>query len=318
MTAGSPLVSILLLTRNGMRDLPAVWDAIAAQDAGFAFETVVVDSGSTDGSARFLRERADRFLAVAPADFNHGATRNLGVAACRGAFVVLLVQDAIPTDRRWLAELVAPLREDARVAGTFARQLARPDASAITRHYHERWLAAGTESRRVAVDDAGAFARLSPMERMSACIFDNVCSCIRKEVWRTHPFSRTSIGEDIAWGRAVLLAGHALVFAPQAVVIHSHERGPRYELKRTALIHAELYRLFGLRTIRTPAQLGHAVASCLRAHVGCVLGEAGAGPLPLQALARGIGLAVAWPLGQYLGGRSAERGWPPLGFARGV
>jgi rhamnosyltransferase len=316
MTVVAPFASVLLVTRDGMRDLPAVLDALAAQRVDFGVETVAVDSGSTDGTVPFLRARVDRLLEVAPASFNHGATRNYGIEHCRGEVVVLLVQDAVPAGASWLAELAAPLREDAQVAGSFARQVPRTDAGAITRYYHARWPAAGTAPRRVTVAGEAAFARLGPAERQDLCTFDNVCSCVRRAVWREHPFPTAPIAEDLAWARAVLLTGHALAFAPRAVVVHSHERSPLYELKRTCLVHAQLQRLFGLRTIGSLAGLGLSVAWALRAHVDCVRSDRPGRRGP--ELLRGLGLAVAWPLGQYLGGRSAAQGWPPLDGVTGV
>ena len=50
-----------------------------------------------------LQQAGARVLAIPGRDFNHGATRNLGIENCRGAFVVLLVQDAEPDGRDWLA-----------------------------------------------------------------------------------------------------------------------------------------------------------------------------------------------------------------------
>ena len=57
------------------------------------------------------------------------------------------------------------------------------------------------------------------------------------------------MAEDLEWARDVLLAGHALVYAPAAVVVHSHERSARHELRRTRLVHARLAELFDLRLV---------------------------------------------------------------------
>src|SRR5215472_9165657 len=104
------LVSILILTRNGMETLPATLDRIAEQKRDFPLEVVAVDSGSTDGTAELLTRRADRVIPIAPTSFNHGGTRNLGIGHCKGDLVVLLVQDALPDTDNWLATLIEPLR----------------------------------------------------------------------------------------------------------------------------------------------------------------------------------------------------------------
>ena len=71
-----------------------------------------------------------------------------------------------------------------------------------------------------------------------------------------------------------------------------------------------LFHLFGVRTIPRRRDLVLAVLTTLRLHVVCEwrAHAAGAGT---AGWARALGLAVAWPLGQYLGGRSAALGRPP-------
>jgi rhamnosyltransferase len=305
-----PLVSIVLPTRNGADTLPALFEALSRQRVEFRYEVVAVDSGSTDGSAELLRRRADELVTIPADSFDHGLTRNLGVERARGDLVVLLVQDALPANETWLAELTAPLVAHANVAGTFARQRARSDASAITRHYHAQWVAAADIDRTAAVARAEEFEALHPMDRFLRCTFDNVCSCIRRSVWERHPFRSTPIAEDLEWAREVLLAGHRLVYTPRAAVIHSHDRPARYELARTYLLHRRLYELFELRTIPTLGGLARAIATSMALHLKCE--RAASNGTPTSGTGRAVALAVAWPLGQYVGGLSASRRWKPL------
>jgi rhamnosyltransferase len=303
----SPSVSIALITQNGMATLPAVLDAIAGQQSGDRPEVVAVDSASKDGTAELLEDRIDRLINIRAEDFDHGLTRNLAVEECRGELVVLLVQDAVPASSGWLAGLVAPFADDPRVAGTFARQLPHPDSSRLSRWNLSRWVASRPEPRVSGLADPSDWTTLDPMERLEAAAFDNVCSCVRRSVWQDIPFRATSIAEDLEWGREVLLAGHRIASAPSAAVLHCHERPVRYELDRTVLVHRRLHELFGVRTIPSLAHLVHAVAVTVVEHAR-VLGT-GEGPRPgVREVARALGLAVAWPLGQYLGGRAAVTG----------
>ena len=303
----TPLVSIVLPTRNGAATLPAVFEAIMRQRVEFPFEIVAVDSGSSDGTADWLHGRADRLISIGADAFDHGLTRNLGIENARGELIVLLVQDALPASGRWLAELTRPLLEDGSIAGAYARQAPRPDASAVTRYYLERYAATSETPRTSAVPSPEGFMALSPIERVLACTFDNVCSCIRRSVWRAIPFPETPIAEDVEWARAVLLAGHRLQYVPAATVIHSHERSARYELYRTYLVHRRLRALFGLATIPTVGHLVRAIASTLRVHTRCLAGPSGPRSRPAEVL-RTLSLAVALPLGQYLGARAADTG----------
>jgi rhamnosyltransferase len=290
-------ISIVIPTLNGGKTLPAVVAAISRQRIDVPFETIAVDSGSTDGTVALLRGHGVKVLDLQAKAFDHGLTRNFGLSLATGDLVVLLVQDAVPVSEEWLSALTAPLRTDPQLAGTFARQEPCQTAGPLTRHYHASYLAASQEGRTAAVTDARAFAALAPADRLNRCTFDNVCSCIRRSVWERHPFLATAIGEDLAWAKEVLLAGYRLAYVPDAVVVHSHERSVRYEFWRTVTLHRELFNLFGLRTIPSAPLLLRAISSCVALHAR------------LEANARSLGLAVAWPLGQYVGGLSAARGW---------
>ena len=292
-------VSIVLPIRNGGPGLPVLLDAFRSQRVDADIELVAVDSGSTDGTVEILRQRVDRLIEIPHRHFNHGTTRNLGVEAATGELVVLFVHDALPASDTWLASLIAPLRADPAIAGAFARQIPWPAASAIAKHYLAMWVASRDTSRTVSLT-RGEFDAMAPVERHDRCAFDDVCSCIRKSVWERHPFRATPIAEDLGWARDVLLAGHRISFVGDAVVIHSHDQSLRYELLRTRDVHRRLFELFELRTIPSLRLLARAMAVTAAINLRCE------GFRPAR-IPRALGLAVVWPLGQYLGARAAVR-----------
>ena len=301
-------ISVVLPTRNGNATLPAVFEALERQRDRFSLDVVAIDSGSTDGTKELLASRADRLIEIPAGSFDHGTTRNLGVEESRAEFVVLLVQDAVPSSDDWLAALIEPLLVDPRVAGTFARQIPRPEASALARFYLARWVAAGREKRTVSLLAPADLDAMAPMERLRFCAFDNVCSCIRREVWRAHPFQRTPIAEDLEWAREVLLAGYRLAYVPEAVVAHSHDRSAAHEFARTRYLHRRLFELFEVQTIPGVPALVRAIAASTVLHLRLEIGNPARIP-------RALALAAAWPIGQYLGARAAvaSRGPAPQG-----
>lgn len=301
-------VSIVIPTKNGEKTLPAVLHAIWQQRFTSSIEVVAVDSGSTDGTVDLLKDRVDRLITIPPESFNHGLTRNLAIEATTGELLVMLVQDAVPQSESWLNALIAPFRVSADVAGTFARQVPRDDASPLARRYHRLWVAAGTSPFESSLENEAEFDRLTPDERHRRCAFDNVCSCIRRDVWQRYPFAETTIAEDLEWARTVLLAGRRIAFAPDAVVAHSHDRPVGYEFRRTRDAHERLNTLFGLQTIPTLPHLARAIVTSAFVHTWSEL----AAP---ERLPRALALAVAWPLGQYLGARRSDVARPaPAGL----
>lgn len=298
-----PLVSIVVPTLNAGLALEEMLQAVTAQDAPCTRELIAIDSGSTDGTIACLKRYGATVLEIEPGAFNHGETRNAALEHAAGEFAVLLVQDAVPVSTDWLAALLKPLLEDSALAGSFARQLPARDASCVTAHYLARWAAADPRPRTVGPVTCGEFERMSPAERHAACAFDNVCSCIRMEAWRRHPFRRTAIAEDLEWARDVLLAGHKLAYVPDAAVRHSHERSVAYELQRAYLVHQRLQELFGLATIPTMGSLVRSVAATVPANARIAASGATG---RARAIVRAAALGVAMPLGQYLGARSTR------------
>ena len=310
----SDCVTIVVPTRNGMATLPALLPALRAQMDAAPRRIVAIDSGSTDGTPAFLAGRVDRLIEISSAEFNHGTSRNRALEEADGALAVLIVQDAMPIGTMWLTSLLAPLRADHCVAAAFARQQTRPGASAVVRLALSRWVAASPQPRVVSIAGAEDLARRAPMDRLTACAFDNVCSAIRLAVWRAHPFPAVPIAEDLEWARAVLLAGFKIAFAPDALVAHSHDRPARYELARTWVLHQRLHHLFGLRTVPSLRALGRAIPATLADHHRA-LRAAGTSWRSREGV-RSLALGIAWPLGQYLGGWTAAHrrdAWRPGG-----
>lgn len=298
-------MSVVIPTLNAGGGLHDLLDAVDGQVGDFACRVVGVDSGSTDGTPERLRRRGARVLDVRPCDFNHGTTRNQGLALAEGEFAVLLVQDAVPASSEWLQALIAPLLADERVAGSFGRQCPAHGARRLTREYLSRWVAAQPASRVVGPLTGEQYEAMSPAERLIACAFDNVCACVRLTVWRAHPFRATPIAEDLEWAREVLLAGYRIAYAPEAIVWHSHERPVTYEFQRTYLVHQRLHALFGLATIPSVPSLLRAIAATVPANVRLALADEQG---RCRGAVRNAALGVALPLGQYLGARSSRDG----------
>ena len=304
-------VSLLIPTFNAGPEFPAILDAFVGQRLAKPLEIVVVDSGSTDGTRELLRQRAKQgqleLIEIPNHEFNHGATRNLGIAATHGDVVALSVQDARPTDDQWLARLVATY-DDPQVAGAYSAQLPRHDANPFIKDRLRSWVASQTEPRRQSVASVEEFEALEPLEKLSRVAFDNVASSVRRSVVEAIPFRERQFGEDLDWGHRAILAGHTVVFEPRSQVIHSHDKSIWYEAKRVYLDHQNLHRLFGVHTV--PAWEN--VRAGTRWAIGHLQGVVDADP-DLGPWQRRWWRAKAVPFGfsqnfaQFLGARSVAR-----------
>lgn len=310
-----PTISILLLTKNGIEYLEEVLRAIFSQKLPDTFEVIAIDSGSTDGTLEVLRRYPVRVKEIAPEEFNHGMTRNLGIAMAHGEFVVLMTQDATPSTESWLEKMLAHF-SDPDVAGVYCRQIPRPDADVLTKRQLNGWVTARPGREVKKITDGQSYGSLTPMEQYMFCAFDNVSSCIRKEVWRKHPFPSTSFAEDLEWSKKVLDEGYAIVYEPDAAVFHSHHRSVLYEYQRTYLGHRRLYQLFYLRTLPTPRHAVRAILMGVLRDSRFIIRNERSLLRTVRLLCRLPLLTVAGVLGQYRGARDESRHLPDKTFRR--
>jgi rhamnosyltransferase len=238
--------SVIVPTFNAGADFEKLLQGLSDQKTSFAYEVLVVDSGSTDGTAELARRYAASVHHIPRGEFEHGATRNLGVSLSSGEYVAFIVQDAVPLDERWLAAMVENLENDELVAGVYGRQIPRPESGPLTRVLVNGWPTADLERREQSVGDPALYRAASPAEQRSLATFDNVSSCLRRSVWEEIPFERTGFGEDIRWGKRVIRAGYKIVYEPRSAVFHSHERGAFYDLRRHYVDQSVIVDLFGL------------------------------------------------------------------------
>lgn len=205
--------SVVVPTRDRPRQLRACLDALAAQDAQFEYEIVVVDDSPQPmappgGAARL----------VATGGAGPAAARNAGVDAATGSFVCLIDDDCVAPPS-WLRSMVARAETDERavvagptVNGETGSALAEASQQIVT------WLSEATR----AGDGEPPFAPTS-----------NIC-CAREtlEEIRFDPAFPQAAAEDRDWCARLAAAGHPLVWLPEAPVYHYAERGLAEYLRR--------------------------------------------------------------------------------------
>lgn len=115
-------VSVVIVTYNRVDSLAEVLTLLRAQDHP-AFEVVVVNGPSSDGTATFLADKTPDVKVVDCPEANIAAARNLGLAAAGGDVVAFLDDDTLP-EPEWLGRLIGALlrRPVAGVGGPYRRR----------------------------------------------------------------------------------------------------------------------------------------------------------------------------------------------------
>ena len=238
--------SVVITTLNAGPAFEGLLGRLFSQKAHFGYEVIVIDSGSTDGTVERARRHGATVHRIRRGEFDHGATRNLGVALTRGRYVAFVVQDALPTDDDWLAAMVENLDRDQTVAGVYGRQIPRPENGPLTRALMDDWPTASPERREQFAGGPEFYRWMSSAEQQALATFDNVSSCVRRSVWEGLPFERTGFGEDLRWGKMVVEAGFKLVYEPRSAVLHSPRRRASHDLRPNYVDALIPLQLFGL------------------------------------------------------------------------
>lgn len=157
-------------------------------------------------------------------EFDHGYTRNMGVALSNSPFFVMMTDDAIPKDNMLLENLLAAFSDET-IAMAYGRQL--PSAGCGVIESYTREFNYPDESMIKSAKD------LSTMG-IKAFFASNVCAAYRREVFdKLGGFTNHTIfNEDMIFARGVLNAEYCIAYAADACVLHSHNYSGIEQLKR--------------------------------------------------------------------------------------
>ena len=235
-----PSLSISIPTWQGAEFLDSVLTSLGRQNYQGRWEVLIVDSGSKDATLDIIKSHQKAFpvplsvRTIHNVEFDHGDTRNYMAARTDGELCVFLTQDAIPAGEDWLATLVGNF-EDPSVGAAYCRNTPRPDADFLTPIFSAGDPGYALERREVRLSDVEDYDALDSHARRLLYNFNDVASCVRRSLWELHPFPRTWFGEDILMARALLEAGHTVVYDSDATVEHSHDYDEA-ETKKRAII----------------------------------------------------------------------------------
>lgn len=205
-----PKISVLMRAHDDEAFVERTLEGVFSQEGVPPFEVLFCDDRSSDRTREIASRFPVRFAGPFPPPYVPGKTLNALVRMAAGKIVVFNNADAVPLDRAWLRELVAPLLASPGIPrATFANQLPRAGASAVVRREHER-----------AFGDGRGQAKLK-------FFFSLASSATWRSLLLKSPFDeRLRYSEDVEWAwRNVHRSVNPLqlAYCPPARVEHSHD-----------------------------------------------------------------------------------------------
>ena len=202
------MISIIIPAYNAAETLPDCLAGLKAQTLGPAdYEIIIVDDGSTDQTAQLAHQAGVRV--VSQANGGAAAARNYGAQIAQGELLLFTDADCIPTPN-WAAAMSAPFTDPtiAGAKGAYRTKQAELTARFVQLEYQDKY------------DRMAGLAAIDFVDTYSAAY--------RREVFLAlGGFDTTFPGasvEDQEFSFRLTEAGHRLVFVPQAIVWHRHDR----------------------------------------------------------------------------------------------
>ena len=209
--------SVVVPTFNRMDVLPEVLEALESQRQAPPYEILVIDDGSSDGTADFLAGRAFRVPArvVSQANAGPARARNAGVELARGQRVAFLGDDTVPSDG-WLAAHARAWKErgggeDLAVIG-YTGWHPRMTLNPFLRYINEYGLQFG-------------YALIDDPENVPFNFFYTSNLSLSRQWLVAEPFDLRfpyAAWEDIELSYRLFKRGLRLVYAAEATVAHDH------------------------------------------------------------------------------------------------
>ncbi|MEP6534131.1 MAG: glycosyltransferase family 2 protein [Bryobacteraceae bacterium] len=214
--------SVIVVNFNRRELLRACLLSLAQQSVD-KMEVIVVDNGSSDGSAEMVErdfaQNAKFSLQLIKNKENHGfcGANNQGIRLAGGKFVALLNNDA-EAEPDWLTELSKPLlaRED--IGMTASKILVHENPRRIDKVGHLIYLDGQNRGRGAGQMDDGQF------DKMEEVLWPDGCAAMYRKSMLDDigGFDEDlfAYGDDAELGMRARIAGWGCIYAPHAVVRH--------------------------------------------------------------------------------------------------
>ena len=191
-----------------------------------ADKVIVIDSSSSDNTAKHADESGFLVHSIPKSEFNHGGTRNQAVEFAKSFadVVVFMTQDAILASPDSLANLLAPF-VDPEVAAVCGRQLPHHNATPLAAH--ARYFNYPSESKVKSQADISILG-------IKTAFMSNSFAAYRLSVFEElggFP-DNTILAEDMYLTAKMILSGYKVAYCAEATVFHSHNYTLKQEFQR--------------------------------------------------------------------------------------
>jgi cellulose synthase/poly-beta-1,6-N-acetylglucosamine synthase-like glycosyltransferase len=212
-----PFVSIIIPAKNAAKTIAGCVQAVLGQkDFVEPYEVIVVDDGSDDVTAAIANGFGVRVIRLEEGK-GPAAARNAGAAVAKGEILVFTDADCEP-ESHWLVEMIKPF-EDPEVVGV----------RGAYRTHQSGWV-----PRFVQQEYAFKYKLIAGFDSID--FIDTYSAAYRRKTFLENGGFEKAFPvpcvEDQEFSFRLARKGHRMVFAPDAIVYHQHDRNVGEYLQR--------------------------------------------------------------------------------------
>jgi len=213
-------VSIIILNYNGMEFADRCLESVLSS-AYSDFEVIFVDNRSSDGSLEYVKKKfsshSNLKLVINDKNYGFALGNNIGARQANGKYLVFLNIDTA-VDSNWLTELVSVMDTYPSAGAAQCKLLLMDNPKLIDSagHYMDWFGIAYVQGH--AEEDRGQYSRITEVFGATGAAL-----IIRRDIFKKlggfdEDFFMLFEEDDLCW--RIWIAGHKVLYIPQAVVFH--------------------------------------------------------------------------------------------------
>tara|TARA_B100001059_G_scaffold236750_2_gene289748 strand:- start:14765 stop:16069 length:1305 start_codon:yes stop_codon:yes gene_type:complete len=222
-------ISIIIRTFNEERWISQCLMAISKQSIK-NFEVIILDNYSNDTTVK--KAKAFNFCKVYKIkNYLPGKALNYAISKSSGQIIVCLSAHCIPTNSKWLKNLIEPLNKK-NIFAVYGKQQPLKFTNDV--------------DKRDLINTFGNDIKIQKKD----FFFHNANSCFKKKTWKKNNFdNKTYHIEDRIWAKKILNENNFIYYCPEASVFHYHginQNNLKYRKNKISDIINDLYNIEGV------------------------------------------------------------------------
>lgn len=219
----SYIASVIIITKNQKRLLKKSLPILLNQSLKQKYEIIVVDSGSSDGTQKYVSSLPITLIEIGHKSFNYAHAFNIGASRAQGKYLIRISGDCMPIEKDCLKELLDPFK-DRKVGATYGKYITTGKSGYKHPSFwpEERF---PSELTRYTIKPT-FFMGIVNTNKKKEYIFSlagGLCA-IRRKLWEKRPFNhRLPEAEDAEYAWFLHLVGYDIVYTPYAKAVHEHK-----------------------------------------------------------------------------------------------